>query len=170
MAKSKTQFKNMQLTMLSEKFYQESGHLIEVMDKAEDGVTYTPKAKSRGYGVLLIDIEGVRFAIPFRSNIPHTNCFVGKRITNESGQVIRMGLDYTKSVVIFDKSFVTNRRFKMRDSREYWNIVNNEEKIISEFSDYVSKYKKAIQDNDENIIAEYDLSTLKNYHKELGLL
>jgi protein AbiQ len=167
--KSKTQFEKMELKMLSENFYQQNGHLSEVMDKSTDGVTYTSKAESRGYGVLLFDVEGLKFAIPFRSNIPHKKCFVSKKKTDTNGRIRRMGLDYTKSVVITDESFVTNQSFKMKDSREYFNVVNNEDRIIFEFSEYVKKYKKAIQENDENIIAEYKLSTLKNYHQNLGL-
>lgn len=169
MANKKTRFTKMELKLLSEDFYQENGDLDEVMDKAKGNTEFDTKARVRGYGVLLVQIEGLKFAIPFRSNIPHTHCFVSKRISGGKDGVRRMGLDYTKSVIITDEKFVSSRQFRMKDSREYWEVVYNEEKIISEFTEYVEKYKTAILSRDENIIREHQLSTLQNYHKELGL-
>lgn len=168
-ANKKTRFTKMELKLLAEDFYKENGHLDEVMDKVKGNITFDAKARIRGYGVLLIDVEGLKFAIPFRSNIPHTNCFVSKRVPDRNGKIQRMGLDYTKSVIITDQKFVSSRHFRMRDSREYWEVVNNEEQIISEFTEYVEKYKQAILSGDEHIMREHRLSTLKNYHSELGL-
>lgn len=76
----------LRLIYLSDKFYAMYGHHPEILQK--DG---------RPYACLAVEVEGYRFAIPFRHHIPHKYAF----ITYD-----RCGLDYTKAVVIEDDSMI----------------------------------------------------------------
>lgn len=163
----KKEFKKIQLRRLSEAFYQENNHLHEVMDKNK--TTGEFEDKGRGYGVILVPIRGLEFAIPIRSNLPHNFGFVSYREHKPDGSINKSGLDYTKAVVITTKRYVDSRPFKLKTGAEYWNVVYNEEQIILEFEAYVEKYVQAITHNDRHILKEYRWSTLKNYHHELGL-
>lgn len=164
---NKKRLTKIELKRLSEAFYQENSHLYEMIDKNRDSGNI--ENKGRGYGVILVPIRNLTFAIPFRSNMSHNFGFVSHREHKSDGSVIKAGLDYTKAVVITKTRYLETRLFKLRTSKEYWNIVYNEEQIISEFESYIEKYISAVEENDENILNDYRWSTLKNYHVELGL-
>jgi len=63
----------MLLQKLESLFFEENTHLVEVLDKQEgvwDG------EKERGYGILIITHNSLRFGIPLRSHIKHKACFI----------------------------------------------------------------------------------------------
>lgn len=76
----------LRLIYLSDKFYATYGHYREILQK--DG---------RPYACLAVEIDGYRFAIPFRHHIPHKYAF----FTYD-----RCGLDYTKAVAIEDDPMI----------------------------------------------------------------
>lgn len=78
----------MRFILLSDKFYQSYGKYREILQK--DG---------RPYACLEVEIDGIRFAIPFRHHIPHKYAF----FTYDT-----CGLDYTKAVVIKDESMISS--------------------------------------------------------------
>lgn len=98
----------MQLIRLSEKFYQKYGDLPEILKK--DG---------RPYAYLEVEIDGFRFAIPFRHNIIHKYAFFtyGKA-----------GLDYTKAVVIEDWDMVDP--FAPRIEQKEFDFIKGKEHLI----------------------------------------
>ncbi len=77
----------MKFILLSEKFYQTYGQLPEILSK-----------NTRPYACLEVEIDGIRFAIPFRHHIRHKYSFI------TYGEC---GLDYTKAVVIEDWNMVS---------------------------------------------------------------
>lgn len=159
--------KNIALRRLTSDYYSEHAHLAEALDF--DRITKVPNDKGRGFGVCLVDILGHQFAIPLRSNMSHKDNFPTKFSKDASGRTLRQGLDYSKSVIITDKRFISEKPFKTREKEEYLKINRAEKKILKEFEDYVNKYIEAVRKPDEHILAEYNYSTLKNYHVELGL-
>lgn len=165
--KNKKQLTKIELKRLSKAFYQENSHLYEMIDKSRESGKI--EDKGRGYGVILVPIQNLTFAIPFRSNMSHSFGFVSHRAHKPDGSVIKSGLDYTKAVVITEERYLETRLFKLRTSKEYWNVVYNEEQIVEEFESYIEKYISAVRENDEHILNDYRWSTLKNYHVELGL-
>lgn len=158
--------KQIKFYKLTEDFYNEHTHLVEVLDKEKDG---TLSNKERGYGVLLVDIEGYKFAIPLRSkmHINHKDNFT-TRIYKSGNKKLRHGLDYSKAVIITEDRFVSDKPFMLEEKSDFVKISKLEHKIIKEFEKYVKRYVKAVLKNDKNILMEYKYSTLCNYHEELG--
>jgi protein AbiQ len=147
----------MEFHRLSAAFYSQFGQYEEILKKEE-----------RPYYVLLLELDGLTYAIPLRSHITHPYCFIAD---NSSGQ--NRGLDYSKAVVIInsfqyiDPSPVTIRQHE-------YNIYKQREHLIrKQFSSYVSMYKKEIRRRLKNptlpvsVLCHY--ASLKYFHRELGL-
>lgn len=154
------------LRQLTSDFYVENSHLQEALDKMKDD---NFKDKGRGYGVLMVDVLGHKFAIPLRSDMTHKNNFATAISKNESKRTIRKGLDYSKAVIITEERFISSQPFKI-PQEEFLKINKAEHLIILEFTKTLSKYITAVQKQDRNILREYAFSTFKNYHLELGLI
>ncbi|MDQ7731047.1 type III toxin-antitoxin system TenpIN family toxin [Halomonas sp. SpR8] len=147
----------MLIQKLEAEFFEENSHLVEVLDK-RNGVW--DGEKERGYGILLISYNSLRFGIPLRSHIKHKFCF----FTDGS-----KGLDYTKAVLLVKDDYISQTPF-MIPSDEYVKIKDRTHHIGDKFSKYVNKYVDGVGKNDRNVLRDYRFSTLQNYHKELGLL
>jgi len=82
----------MEFHRLSDAFYMQFGHCEEILTK-----------KERPYYVLLLELDGITYAIPLRSHINHPYCFIAN---SSAGQ--NSGLDYSKVVVIneYQKKFI----------------------------------------------------------------
>lgn len=154
------------LRQLTSDFYSENSHLQEALDKMKDGKF---EDKGRGYGVLMVDVLGHKFAIPLRSEMTHKNNFATGIFKNASKKTIRKGLDYSKAVIITEERFVSSQPFKIPQD-EFLKISKAEHQIILAFTKTLSRYIKAVQKQDKNILREYAFSTFKNYHFELGLI
>lgn len=115
----------------------------------------------RPYVMLLARIDGVLFAIPFRSCIKHSYCFktVGYK-----------GLDYLKAVVITDVSRYTCTPDKIIsvDNREFHKILFNKDLVIKGFKRFLKEYKKAVMLGQH--YKRFSYCALQYFHKELGLL
>ncbi|MED3823541.1 hypothetical protein P4561_07365 [Priestia flexa] len=152
------------LHQLTDSFYNEHAYLQEIMDKNKDG---TFKDKGRGYGILLVDVKGFKFAIPLRSNMNHKENYAVKIYTDKNGKKLRKGLDYSKAIIITEERFISSDVFFI-PNHEFMKIVKAENHIIKSFEKYVNKYVKAVLAQDHNVLRQYNFSTLKNYHNELG--
>lgn len=144
-----------QLRTLTDQFYADNKGLQEALDGSNDG-------KVRGYGIVVIDLNGLMFGIPLRSHLNHKFGFVSER-----SEGVKKGLDYTKALLIQKEEYVS-RAYKI-PAPEFIHINDNKEKIQEDFNKFVNRYIEAHVKNDENILRNYRYSTLKNYHKELGL-
>lgn len=137
----------MQLKILSEKFYSTYSHCEELLKKA-----------NRPYACLTIELGGILFAIPFRHHIRHQYAF------HTIGEA---GLDYTKSVIITDSSFLSDDEPSI-ESKEFAIIKREEQKIRYGLSKYVNQYKRAMKHRNnprsKNIL---QYSTLKYFEKYL---
>lgn len=56
----------------------------------------------RQYCIAVLEIEGIKFAIPFRTNINHKHSYIFKSSTRSD----KSGLDFTKGVVINSDDFI----------------------------------------------------------------
>ncbi len=145
----------MKIVKLDPSFFYNNNHLIEVMDSQENPST----TKTRGYGVVMIDINNLTFGIPLRSNTKHKNCFKIKK--NKS-------LDYTKAVLIEHISYIGDSFLISPD--EYKAIQEKSHYIQTSFEKYVEKYIENVRkENHSALNREYRFTTLINYHKQLGL-
>ena len=154
-----------QLKKLDNSFYINNTHLKEALDNHNG--SWTP-GKTRGYGVVIILINNLSFAIPLRSNIKHKSSYITVR-SNQKG-LEGKGLDFTKALLIKEQRYISNLPFKISKD-EHKKLANKEYYITSKFEKYVSKYITAIQKSDHHILqsSNYRFSTLCNYHVELGL-
>lgn len=159
--------KKIKFRQLTSDFYAEHNHLVEIVDKEKDGRIVD---KGRGYGVLLVSVKGYKFAIPLRSkmHINHKHNFTTK-IHEVNGKKVRHGLDYSKAVIITEDRFVSDIPFFLEDKFDFIKIDKSEQHIINSFEKFISKYIKAVQNDDKNVLNEYKFSTLQNYHNELGI-
>jgi len=154
-----------QLKKLDNSFYSDNTHLNEALDNHDGNWA---KGKVRGYGIVIISINDLSFAIPLRSNIRHKSSY----ITVKSNQVgfEGKGLDFTKALLITDEKYVSNVPFKISPN-EHKKLANKEHFITRKFEKYVARYILGVQKFDRNILesSNYRFSTLSNYHSELGL-
>ena len=147
----------MEFHRLSAAFYAQFGQFGEILTKED-----------RPYYVLLLELDGLTYAIPLRSHITHHYCFIAD---NYAGQ--KSGLDYSKAVIItdsiryIDPSPVTIRQHE-------YNVFKQREYLIrKQFASYVAAYKKEVRRRIKNPAlpapALCRFASLKYFHKELGL-
>lgn len=147
---------NYQLNYLSEKFYNDYPTCLfpEIESKND-----------RPYMVMLIRISDNLFAIPFRTNVKHKFSY---KFSHKNKQGTQPGLDFTKAIVIKDNSYigiparVNDFQYKELDIHSHF--------IISKFTTYIQDYIKLSQgllpvEREK----DFRYSTLKYFHKELGL-
>lgn len=114
----------MKLVLLSDKFYVEYADCSEILRK-----------RNRPYACLEVDVDGVRYAIPFRHHIKHKFAFF------TYGEC---GLDYTKAVVIKDGSYLDAERPQVEQAE--WNVIRrNENRIEYELRRFIGQYKRAMK-------------------------
>jgi protein AbiQ len=155
----------MQLKKLDSSFYEENSHLVQALDNHSGN---WEAGKTRGYGIVIIDFKGLKFAIPLRTNIKHDAAYITVR-SPEQG-VKGKGLDYSKAVLISKESYISHELFKI-PAAEHKKLLDKEHFVTSKFEKYVERYRKAVIKVDKNILQshEYRYTTLQNYHVELGI-
>ena len=147
----------MEFHRLTTAFYTQFSHCEEILTKEE-----------RPYYVLLLELEGLTYAIPLRSHITHKFCHIADNINGQNS-----GLDYSKAVVITDLSnYIDPTPVTIRQNE--FNILKKHEYLIEkQFTSYVKSYKKLIIRRQKNptlpVSSLCRYSTLKYFHKELGL-
>ncbi len=155
----------MQLKKLTQNFYEDNLHLKEALDNHNG---QWQENKIRGYGVVIITINQLTFAIPLRSNIKHNASYITVRSNKQA--IKGKGLDYSKALLITDKKYISQQVFKIPNS-EHVRLQDKSTHITARFEKYVSRYIHAVKVEDNNILSsmEYRFTTLINYHTELGL-
>jgi len=155
----------MKLKKLDHAFYANHGHLKEALDNHDGN---WEKGKTRGYGVVVIQLNQLTFAIPLRTNIKHSAAYITLK-SNQPG-VKGKGLDFSKALLISDPAYVADVPFKIPPA-EFKKLRGKERFITEKFEKYVKHYIEAVQHQDENRLSEheYRFTTLINYHQELGL-
>ena len=149
--------KEYRLNYLSQLFY-------EVYNSAE--YPEIEHKETRPYMVLLVRIEDNTFAIPFRTNISHNNCYKFKHSTRPTEAVT--GLDYTKAVIINDELYI-GESARIND-KEYIELNDNYKFIVKQFSKFLADYIAfANGKNNYYNLMKFRFTTLKYFHKELGI-
>ncbi len=149
--------KDYQLNYLSDEFYAKYNHTDYPEIENKD---------NRPYMVILIKIENNTFAVPFRTNVPHNNCYKFKNSTRPTNSVT--GIDYTKAVIVNESKYIGDDA-RIND-KEYIELNDNYLFIIKKFRKFVTDYiefangKKAYYAS-----KKFKFTTLKYFHKELGI-
>lgn len=152
----------MKLKKLDNTFYTENTHLKNAMDNYDGN---WDRSKTRGYGIVVIKVNNLTFAIPLRSNVNRKASYITKRNKERS-----KGLDYSKALLIKKNSYIFDEPFIIPDD-EKKKLQSKGSHIRTSFEKYVKDYIKAVQAADNNILGDFKYSntTLINYHEELGL-
>ncbi|TNH00109.1 hypothetical protein FHQ26_11520 [Testudinibacter sp. TR-2022] len=150
---------NLQIDLLSLNFFNTKGILLsEILEK-----------ESRPYCVLLVQVKGINFALPLRTNLPQPDnkniCF--KTIPNGKGGF--KGIDFTKAVIVDLHSDIMNKNIQLRDKQEFLNIQGNVKKIIRNFKKFVERYITEVKNNSAIPSDDFRFCTLVNYHLELKI-
>lgn len=149
--------KQYQLNYLSAEFYKRynNSDYPEIENKG-----------TRPYMVMLIKIGNNTFAIPFRTNLPHNNCYKFKNSVRTTKTAT--GLDYTKAVIINDKNYI-GAAAKI-DDKEYVELNDRYGFIIKQFRKFVSDYIEYANGKDTFYNSKkFKFTTLKYFHNELGI-
>ena len=130
------------------------------------------RKNSRPYNCLLIQSHyGYFICIPYRSHINHKQAFRFKKSVRS--QRARSGLDYSKIVIVVDAIYIGSHNAvidkdeynETRDNIEY--IKADAQRYIDEYVDYV--LGKQLRYDSREVARIYQYSTLKYFHKELGI-
>jgi protein AbiQ len=139
---------------LTPEFFDTYGLHTEILNK-----------QGRPYYVLILEVDMIVYAIPLRSQISHQYCFLAD---GTSG-----GLDFSKAVVITDQQKFVDPKPTMIREQEFLFYRRNRNKFTKKFSAYVRFYKSEVVRHNGNpalpIPPVCIYSTLKYFHKELGL-
>ncbi|HAS23955.1 MAG TPA: hypothetical protein DCR51_12745, partial [Idiomarina loihiensis] len=130
----------MHIKKLDHSFYPDHTHLKEVLDLREDGRWI--KGKDRGYGIAVVTIDNLKFAIPLRSTIKHNAAYI--TVKSHLEDVHGKGLDYTKAILISDNKYISDENFLV-PAEEHKILQSKARHIVVKFEKYVEKYKKAVQ-------------------------
>ncbi len=133
-----------------------------------DSVNYPEieNKSNRPYMVMLIQIENNTFAIPFRTNVKHNNCYKFKKSSRPTNSVT--GLDYSKAVIINNSKYI-GPAARINDM-EYTELDTNYHIIIKQFSSFLDGYiKYANKELNEYQTEKYKYTTLKYFNKELNI-
>lgn len=123
--------------------------------------------EGRPYLVFLIKIENNTFAVPFRTNIRHKFAYRFKNTGRETES--RTGLDFTKAVIVNEERYIGEEE-KLIDDIEYIELDSKFYFIQNQFKRYVLRYHKHLAGElDERQSKAYRFTTLKYFHKELGI-
>lgn len=130
------------------------------------------KKGSRPYNCLLFQTHYDYFiCIPYRTNINHTNAFIFKN--TKRSEENNSGLDYSKIIIIKNLNYIDDSE-AIIDRDEYTETYFNLDKIKEEALSYVETYINHISRiktlSGKIYRRMYFYSTLKYFHKELGIV
>ena len=124
---------------------------------------------NRSYSVYKVEIEGVNYCIPIKTNIKHSSSFLFKD-SDRKKKGEKPGLDFKYSVVIKDDSYIGEDGVIDRVESKY--IKKNEKTIIYQYLKYIKDYKKYLQDPITKFWDSWRFShtSLEYFWDEMGLL
>lgn len=140
----------MEFRHLSDKFYEKypSEQFPELMVK-----------ESRPYTQVITDINGLKFAVPLRSDISHATDVLW------TDKQARHGLDFTKAVVILDDEYISDEKVFIRQ-KEHKHLMGKERRVKEKMEKCIGNYKKAKANIKERHNAEYcSFSTLQYFEE-----
>lgn len=121
---------------------------------------------NRPYMVMLVQIKTNIFAIPFRTNVKHNNCYKFNNSSRSTDSTT--GLDYSKAVIVNDGKYI-GASARINDM-EYIELDTNYHIIIKQFTSFVNNYIKYANGKlNEYQTKKYKYTTLKYFHAELGI-
>lgn len=119
--------------------------------------------QNRPYIQVCVEIDGVQYAIPLRSDIHHPHVLWTDKRNH-------CGVDFSKAVVITDESYIDSSIEPHLRQNEFDALRGKDFKIKTKMEKYIADYKKAKNALDKPInqtLVKY--STLQYFEQEIGL-
>ena len=132
-------------------------------DFSKDAYPEIERKPSRPYVVMIIKIEGTRFALPLRTNIRHNCCYKFKN----TGRNTRAstGINFTKAVVISDEKYIGEA--VTIDNEEFAELKRKFYFLISQFKRYLSDFIRYREEGgDEFAARRFRFTTLRYFENE----
>lgn len=108
--------------------------------------------------------------VPLRNNLGESLRKFGKiGFSVPSVNRPKAGLDYRYSLIVNDERYIEKQSEKKMPNAQYKIIEENYELIEREVNEYINKYIKAARKNRHKIEPLFRVSSLINFHKELGV-
>lgn len=117
---------------------------------------------NRPYIQVYIEIDGIQFAIPLRSDIQHPHVLWTDKENH-------CGVDFSKAVVIQKESFIDLTKVPHLRQNEFDALRGKDFKIKIKMQRYIEAYKKAklnLSNPINQILVKY--STLQYFEEEIG--
>lgn len=151
-----------QILQLSDKFYE------SYPDPPYEEIL---KKNKRPYNCILFQTHyDYYICVPYRSEITHSYAYHFKNSSRSRKH--KSGLDYTKIVIVNKNSYIENKK-AILDKDEYNETMINVKRIKQEALEFVEDYIAHLNNTNLLEIQEfnrrYNYSTLKYFHKELGI-
>ena len=118
---------------------------------------------NRPYIQVYVEINGIQYAIPLRSDIHHPHVLWTDKANC-------CGVDFSKAVVISKESYIDATREPHLRQNEFDALRGKDYKIKTKMEKYIEKYKKAKLDLSNPInqtLVKY--STLQYFEEEIGI-
>lgn len=128
--------------------------------------------KGRGFAIVLLEIKGITFAVPLRSNIPKKYQLKYKLRDSKKDGFIE-GLDLGKALIVEKQKYILNTHFQLRRKEDYFKIVDNDILVINKLIKAIIDYNKAVSDQDNfklNDPKRFKFSTFVNYTERLKVI
>lgn len=100
--------------------------------------------KTRPYIQVYVEINGIKFAIPLRSDIHHPHVLWTDKKNN-------CGVDFSKAVVIIDNNYIDMTREPHLRQNEFDALRGKDYKIKQKMKKYIEKYKQAKENPEDPI-------------------
>ena len=127
---------------------------------------------TRHYYVAVIKLnylKGKYICIPFRSEMNHNNGY--KFRFSKRSKIHKSGLDFSKLVIITNLKYL--EKDTCIDADEFLEMLKNDDIITRKLIRYIDEYKAILTGNlkvdQQYFNRRYKYSTLKYFHKELGI-
>lgn len=119
--------------------------------------------QNRPYIQVYVEIDGVQYAIPLKSDIHHPHVLWTDKANH-------CGVDFSKAVVIKDETYIDMTLEPHLRQNEFDALRGKDYKIRTKMERYIESYKKAKKDLSKPVnqnLVKY--STLQYFEEEIGL-
>lgn len=115
--------------------------------------------ENRPYTQVITDVNGLKFAVPLRSDISHATDVLW------TDKQARHGLDFTKAVIILNDEYISDEKVFIRQ-KEHKHLLGKERRVKEKMEKCIANYKKAKSNIKEKHNAEYcNFSTLQYFEE-----
>lgn len=94
---------------------------------------------NRPYVQVILSIDGIKYAVPMRSNINHPHSYLTDREN-------KCGLDFSKTIIITDEKYIDKTKTPYIRPNEFNALRGKEYRIKQKLIKYIQKYKQAKKD------------------------